>query len=128
MTHMKGGPPKEFGAPKGPNGSSGHHTTPTTTQHTRFDDLAARARRRGAAIRSTPISTCGCIQDPDVDRHNCDRGITDKQVDAAVAAAVHLESLRTPGLFDTRMCHAMWRAGYRGIATRCFRHSSGEAA
>jgi hypothetical protein len=126
-------PPIEVG-PDAINARANHQIPTTTTkseykQDTRFDDLAARGRRRGHALRSAPISPCGCIRDPDVDVHRCSNNdvITDVQAAAAIAAAQLLRSLGVPGLFDTATCRAMWPHD-RQLATECFRFSHGEAA
>lgn len=92
-----------------------------------FDDLAARRRRRGAAIRSTVISTCGCVRDPEVDRHRCSDGITDVMAEAAISAAEHLEMLGTPGIFDTDACKSMWRLGRRQLGVRSYHYAQGAA-
>jgi hypothetical protein len=108
-----------------------HHQAEVRTGHqcSRFDDLAARGRRRAARHRSTVISACACtIKDPDVDRHRCGDGITDRMAEAAVAAAEHLQLLGTPGLFDRPTCQAMWRADHHELAAESFRYSHGEAA
>jgi hypothetical protein len=123
-------PPKEVG----PDANSAKANTPDprqrsrTNQDSRFDDFAARGRRRAAAVRSTVISTCPCIRDPEVDRHRCVGGITDKMAEAAVVAAEHLQLLDTPGLFDRSTCQAMWRAGHHELAAESFRYTHGEAA
>lgn len=96
----------------------------TTTQR-RYDGLAGMARRRGAALRSSPLEPCGCVRDPGHDRHRCDRGVSDVMTAAAVAAMALLDSNGTPGLLDTETCRAMHRAGHRRLAVACWRRSSG---
>jgi hypothetical protein len=110
------------------NPNTNNHHEVGYQQDSRFDDLAARGRRRGAAVRSTVISTCSCIRDPEVDRHRCGGGITDKLAEAAVMAAEHLASVGLPGMFDVDTCRSMWRMGQHRLAAECFSYASGEAA
>jgi hypothetical protein len=126
------GPP-EKGRPDasqvaGPPIQESAEATTNASQHIRSDDLAARGRRRGTALRSTVISTCSCIRDPETDRHRCGGAITDKQVGAAVAAAAHLEHLGTPGLFDIDTTRALWRRGHRRLALDCATRAGWTAA
>lgn len=122
-------PPIEVG-PDANNAEANQTRTPPeirTNKHNRFDGLAARGRRRGAAVRSTVISSCGCIRDPEVDVHRCGDEITDVQAAAAVAAAEHLAASGIRGLFDADTCRAMWPLNHQ-LAAECFRYSHGEAA
>jgi len=125
------GPPGGGGAPTPENADhtityAAEHHQDGTADSRRFDDLAARARRRRAAIRSTVISTCSCsIRDPDVDKHTCGHEITDVQAAAAVAAVILLDQLGTPGLLDERTCRAMHRIGHRKLAAAVHRRTAG---
>lgn len=128
MDHENGPPIKEVGP--GANTSPGTNLSESEPRHAarsvesnRFDDLRARGRRRAAAVRSAPISSCSCnIRDPEVDKHRCGSGITDKQADGAVAAAQHLAAAGIPGLFDVELCRAMFRRGHHQLAVRCFQY------
>jgi hypothetical protein len=85
-----------------------------------YDRLAGNRRRREDSRRSAPTSVCGCIRDPDVDRHRCGTELSDVMVDAAAAALEHLQHLGTPGLLDRSTCQALWRRrGYRSLAVDC---------
>lgn len=76
--------------------------------------------RRTASHRLPPIGACGCIRDPDVDRHQCHAdGPSEVLVDAAAAALTHLDRIGTPGLLDTGTCRALWRRGYRRLSAQC---------
>jgi hypothetical protein len=78
-----------------------------------------RQRRHADSRRRPPISHCGCISDPEVDIHRCGSEISDVQADAAAAALALLDHLGTPGLFDRATCRAVWRRGFRKLATEC---------
>src|SRR4051812_8926519 len=78
-----------------------------------YDVLAGNTRRYGASRRLTPLGPCGCVRDPDVDRHRCDGDVSDYQAEAALAAVELLDGLGTPGLADPSTCRAMWRIGHR---------------
>lgn len=94
----------------------------------RYDHFIGMQRRAAAKRECRALTECGCIVDPEFDRHRCGDEITDKMVWAAVVAAEHLDNLGTPGLFGDRICRAMYRAGHRDRAITCFSYSSGEAA
>ena len=70
---------------------------------------AAGLRRREAALRLPPIGRCGCIRDPDHDRHLCRSDVTEKQAQAAVDAARHLTANGYLPLFDRSTLVALWR-------------------
>lgn len=95
--------------------------------HERFDSLAANARRYGASRRMPPTSRCGCIRDPEYDRHTCGREISDHQAEAAAAAIIRLDALGFPGLLDDSTCRTMYRVGYRHLATNVHRRTAGAA-
>lgn len=92
-----------------------------------FDRLARNARRHSAARRLAPLPPCGCIRDPDRDRHRCGGEISDHMAEAAVTALEHLDELGTPGLLDRRTCQAIWRIGHRRLADAVHRRSAGAA-
>lgn len=137
MTEPRNGPPGKDVSPDASHGARANHRAShdTTTAHNDnrserqqpFDVLAGNARRYAAARRLTPIGGCGCVRDPDVDRHRHDGEISDHQADAAVAAVELLDSLGTPGLLDTATCQAVWRAGHRRIAVAVHARTTGEA-
>lgn len=98
---------------------------------TRGGGSACSRRRRAyeASRRMEPLAPCGCVRYPGVDRHHCNpEQFTEAKAWAAVAAAQHLNSLGTPGLFDRNACQAMHRIGYVDLAVRAFEHGHGEAA
>jgi hypothetical protein len=76
-------------------------------------------RRAHAKKLCTPVSPCGCIVDPDHDRHLCDEiAPSDRMVDAYVAAAQRLlEAGLTPAPSLPEM-RVMWGRGSheRGLA------------
>jgi hypothetical protein len=86
-----------------------------------------RNARRESAMRSTPLGPCGCIRDPDLDRHRCDtlnpnharvHDLSDQQIVGAVAAAQHLLARDLPPVFDTGTLRGMWRAGHHRLVDR----------
>lgn len=71
------------------------------------------ADRFHAARRMTPLSVCGCIRDPERDRHWCDpnRPPTEVDVDGYGAAVAHLDRhglTAAPRLDELR---ELWRRG-----------------
>jgi hypothetical protein len=92
-----------------------------------YDRLQGNGRRHAWKRRLPPIEPCGCIRDPDYDRHRCGDEISDHMAEAAVAAIERLEQLDTPGLLDDRTCRAMWRRDYRDLSVRCYRYATGAA-
>lgn len=92
-----------------------------------YDVLAGNGRRYGAARRMEPLGTCGCVRDPDVDRHRHHGEISDKMTEAAVAAVELLDGLGTPGILNTATCQAVWRAGNRDLALAVHRRTTGGA-
>jgi hypothetical protein len=78
---QKGPPESEMPAHKEPAPT----TTPTVdSDHTTapdrrpaFDALAGNARRYGASRRMAPLPPCGCVRDPEYDRHVCGGEISD---------------------------------------------------
>lgn len=105
-------------------GTSARGTSTTTTV---ANTHRSWSTRRLAALRVPPLGECGCIRDPERDRHRCGSEITNKMIDAAVDAAEHLAALGFPGMFDADICRAIYRRD-RDLAVRCFRYSRGEAA
>jgi hypothetical protein len=96
-------------------------------RHQPFDALAANGRRFGAKRKMPPLGPCGCIRDPDYDRHVCGGEISDHMAEAAAAAIVLLDQLGTPGLLDRRTCAAVWRIGHRRLAEAVHRRTTGAA-
>jgi hypothetical protein len=125
------GPPEsEVPAPKGPAPTTATVDTANdsrSSRQSRYDALAGNARRFAAKRRTAPLPPCGCIRDPDYDRHVCGGEISDNMAEAAVAAVVLLDQLGTPGLLDERTCRAIWRIGQHRIATAVHRRSAGAA-
>lgn len=68
--------------------------------------------RRATALRMPPLGMCGCVRDPDVDRHRCrDTEPSDKQVDGYRDAVGHLRDLGlTPAGFTDEL-RLLWRRG-----------------
>jgi len=76
-----------------------------------------RNARRESALRSAPLGLCGCVRDPDHDRHRCD-ALSDQQIVGAVAAAHHLLARGLPPIFDRPILVAMWRSGNHKLVDR----------
>lgn len=95
------------------------------SQQQRYNHFTAMQHRSAAKQFCTPVSECGCIVDPDFDKHRCG---TEVEADAIVAAALHLRAVGAPGLFGTNECRAMWREGHHRLAAECFSYAHGEAA
>jgi hypothetical protein len=55
-------------------------------------------------------------------------GVPVRMARAAVMAAVHLEDLGCPGLFDVPTCFAMSQLGHHDLAFECLRRTTGMAA
>ena len=90
-------------------------------------EYVAGLRRRRTYADNARLLWCGRCTDPWTCR--CyDGPITDRQADAAIEAAEHLEQLGIPGIFDRPTCQAMWRRGRRDLSVRCYAYSHGEAA
>jgi hypothetical protein len=68
-----------------------------------------------AKRRSHPIGTCGCIRDPDHDRHRCASTISDRQVQAALDAADHLRAEGCMPIFDLPTLREMWKSGHHTL-------------
>lgn len=96
-------------------------------EHQRHDPLAGNAQRFGTSRRTAPLGLCGCIRDPEHDRHRCKGEISDVMADGAVAAVMHLDRLGTPGLLDDRTCRAVWRIGHPAVAEAVHRRTVGVA-
>ncbi|NVN52275.1 hypothetical protein [Mycolicibacterium hippocampi] len=80
-------------------------------------------RRRLAAARCEPLN-CGC-RDPWVCR--CRRQpLSHNQIDAAAAAAEHLECCGLMPIFSDATLRALWTAGHQALAERL--HHGGEVA
>jgi hypothetical protein len=117
---QSGGPPGREKAggfpPQEPHtAATSPHPRPSTSQ---ISGAGQRWRhggaRRESALRSTPLGPCGCIRDPDHDRHRC-AGISPKMVDAAAEAARHLLAVDLVPVFDLPTLRAMWRSGYADL-------------
>lgn len=101
------------------------------TRPTRGGGARCARQRRAyeASRRMEPLAPCGCVRYPGVDRHHCNpEQFTESKARAAVAAAQHLASLGTPGIFDRTSCQAMHKIGHAELALDAFEYSHGEAA
>lgn len=132
-----GPPPGKDGGPDATSARANHQVSRDTTtapNHSRsrdqqpFDVLAGNARRFAASRRVPPLSPCGCVRDPDDDRHRCHGDISNVMAQAAVTAAIHLDKLGTPGLLNRQTCRAVWRIGYRALAVAVHNRTSGQVA
>lgn len=74
----------------------------------------ALRRRRRASLRMPPLGESGDIRDPH--RRWRPEKLSEKQLDAAVAAAEHLTEAGLSPVFDVDTLRAMWRAGRRQLA------------
>jgi hypothetical protein len=75
---------------------------------------AAGLRRREAALRLPPIGRCGCIRDPDLDRHRCGaRPLTDHQVDGWRSAAIDIIEDGHVPIVPTEVVRRLWKRGGR---------------
>ena len=71
---------------------------------------AAWAQRRyQASLRLPPLGPCGCIRDPDNDRHRCHGQITLARADALIAAAAHLDAAGLRPIFDAIQLRDVWK-------------------
>ncbi|BBY82957.1 hypothetical protein MPUL_41150 [Mycolicibacterium pulveris] len=66
-------------------------------------------RRAAAKLLMPPLEPCGCIRDPDHDRHRCRDDITLAQADAVIATANYLESIGCTPVFEPHTLRAAWR-------------------
>lgn len=66
-------------------------------------------RRAAAKLLMPPLDPCGCIRDPEHDRHRCRDDMTPAQADAVVAAANYLESHGYTPVFAPHALRAAWR-------------------
>jgi len=101
--------------------------TKITAQSRHFH--AGGRRRREAALRLPPIGRCGCIRDPDLDRHRCGtRTQTDHALDGWRDAARHLLDCGQIPLVPIEIRRALWRRqGDRRLAER-LHQACGEVA
>jgi hypothetical protein len=137
------GPPgtENDSGPAPPPGRPGHHDSGATKppnedkpnpsrRHCGAETLAGLQRRHGAARRLPPISRCGCIRDPDHDRHRCGDAITETMVDGYRDAVLHLRHL---GLLAAPLqpeVQMLWRRGGddRRLAQELYQLAGGDAA
>lgn len=89
-------------------------TTTSTDQSTDSADYIRGLRRRRSASWRIPPLVCGHV-DPWTCTHRNDP--TEAEVDGAVNAAKHLRSVGLVPMFPEVMCRAMYRKGYRELAT-----------
>jgi hypothetical protein len=103
------------------------HSVTDSGDRAGYDRLAGNARRFAAKRRMEPLPPCGCIRDPEYDRHRCGGEISDHMAQAAVSAIEHLDELGVPALLDRRTCQAVWRFGHRKLAVAVHRRTAGAA-
>jgi hypothetical protein len=127
MSPGGGGPPDQGNGPPGPpqpqdatntsqatqatTEASGHSHAKRAGRQCGAEMLAGLRRRRATARRLPPIGPCGCIRDPDFDRHRCGRETITSMVDGYRDAALHLRAL---GLLPAPLLpemRALWRRG-----------------
>lgn len=72
-------------------------------------DTTTLVRRTSHKRLLPPLEPCGCIRDPDHDRHHCGNEMTLARADAVIAAAEHLEAAGLLPLPDRDELHAAWR-------------------
>ena len=90
----------------------------TTSDHHSADSYAHYIRglhQRRATSRRIPPLACGHV-DPWTCFHHKDDP-TDVQVDGAAAAGEYLRSLGLAPVFPVTMCRALYRRGYRELAS-----------
>jgi hypothetical protein len=79
------------------------------------DDTLAALHRRLVSRRLPPIGTCGCIRDPQHDRHRCGDQITDRQLQGAVDAAHHILEAGYLPIFDVPTLRELWKSGHHQL-------------
>jgi hypothetical protein len=121
-----GGRPPDWGGATTP-GSADHHHHRQPSQEDRHHEFkpyrrqcgddapAALQRRRKASRRLPSIGTCGCIRDPQHNRHRCGGQITDRQLQGAVDAAHHLLDAGYPPIFDVPTLRELWKSGHHQL-------------
>ena len=62
-----------------------------------------------------PLSLCGCVRDPDHDRHSCGEQITDAQLQGAVDAAHHILAAGYLPIFDLPTLRELWKSGHHQL-------------
>jgi hypothetical protein len=129
VTNSRNGPPEKERPSATPGARPAQQladTTPAVGNRTarwrRCSSATPLGRRRYAAARSVPLADGH--RDPW--RPWRPERLSDKQVQAAVDAALHLLAADLPPLFDRVTLEAMWRAGYRDLAEQL--HARGQAA
>ena len=110
MMRRDSGPPEKEAGPLAKGPANAEDTPITSTA-----SLNGARRRCAAARRLLPLGRCGCIRDPDHDRHRCGGQISERQVAGAVAAAHHLRSAGLPPIFDLPTLRALWRPGHHQL-------------
>jgi hypothetical protein len=75
---------------------------------------AGGRRRREAALRLPPIGRCGCIRDPDLDKHRCGaRPLSDHQVDGWRSAAIDIIEDGYVPIVPAEVVRRLWKRGGR---------------
>ena len=73
---------------------------------------AGGSRRREAALRLPPIGPCGCIRDPDLDKHRCGvRSLTEHQLDGWRSAAIGIIEGGNAPIVPIEVVRRLWRRG-----------------
>lgn len=120
-------PEKEVGPPKGPNGRSGHHTTPTSTEY------IAGLRRRRAASRRLPVLPCG-HSDPWVcgtcypNLYPLTEALVEKREESMVSAIKALFDAGVLPVINVDDARSLWRRGGRARALMQDLHELGGIA
>jgi hypothetical protein len=71
-------------------------------------------RRRQAALRLPPIGRCGCIRDPDRDKHRCGpRPLTEHQIDSWRSAAIGIIEDGHAPIVPIEVVRRLWKRGGR---------------
>lgn len=82
-------------------------STMESTVH--IPEMAQGRRRVQAAKRLPPLAPCGCVRDPDHDRHRCHGEMTLPMADGLVAAAIPLREYGLTPIFDHQSLRAAWK-------------------
>jgi hypothetical protein len=104
--------------------------TPALTKDQHHDHNGAR-RRYAASRRMPPLRPCGCVRDPDHDRHRCNEPpLSERMIDAGRDAARHI--INTTGctpLLELDVLAALYARGGddRDLAQRLYDLAGGDA-
>jgi hypothetical protein len=62
-----------------------------------------------------PLQPCGCVRDPDHDRHFCGAELSDTQLQGAVHAAHHILDAGYLPIFDLTTLRGLWQSGHHQL-------------